>query len=247
MLNGRRVARRGDTGEVCDADDACDTATSTVTVVNAPPDVIVAGEVVTDGSASSGASSGGSGDGAGSGEGPGTGTRSLPVQVDADFTDVGVDDTHTATVDWGDESEPQIVTIEQGAGTGSLTATHTYDEAGRLETINHGGGNATRSFTYDNFGYIETDFTEDTTTATLSAAYTFNADGLLIGKIENGSTHAYDYDDLGRLTYWAVTDGDTTTYGYDAASNRTTVTNAAGTRFATSRNVSSLFEARRGR
>jgi PKD repeat protein len=47
----------------------------------------------------------------------------------ATFTDAGVEDTHTATVDWGDGTvEPGAV--DQGAGAGSVAATHTYAAPG---------------------------------------------------------------------------------------------------------------------
>jgi hypothetical protein len=115
------------TVEVCDDEEACDTATSVVTVLNAPPAVDASGRVV------DGSTSGGNESGAGSGGGPGTGNRSLPVEVEATFTDVGVDDTHTATVDWGDGGEPQVVAVDQDAGSGSLDAGHTYAEPGTYE------------------------------------------------------------------------------------------------------------------
>lgn len=121
------------TVEVCDDDEACDTATSTVTVVNAPPEVSVIGEVVTGGGGAGDNGSGGSGDGAGSGEGPGTGTRSLPVAIEATFDDVGVEDTHSATVDWGDGTAPASVDVDQGAGTGDIAAIHTYAEPGSYD------------------------------------------------------------------------------------------------------------------
>ncbi|MGI9577592.1 MAG: S8 family serine peptidase, partial [Microthrixaceae bacterium] len=46
----------------------------------------------------------------------------------ATFTDAGTADTHTATIDWGDgTSEPGALT--QGAGSGSVDGSHTYDSA----------------------------------------------------------------------------------------------------------------------
>lgn len=51
--------------------------------------------------------------------------------VTASFTDAGILDTHTATIDWGDGSPTEDVTISaQGNGWGSLYATHVYGDAG---------------------------------------------------------------------------------------------------------------------
>ena len=47
----------------------------------------------------------------------------------ATFTDAGTNDTHTATIDWGDGTvEPGVVT--QGAGSGSVAGSHTYATTG---------------------------------------------------------------------------------------------------------------------
>ena len=50
----------------------------------------------------------------------------------ATFTDAGVSDTHTATIDWGDGSALENCTtgpcsLTQGAGSGSVAGSHTYD------------------------------------------------------------------------------------------------------------------------
>ena len=46
------------------------------------------------------------------------------------FIDVGVLDTHTATVNWGDGSAIESPTILAAAGSGTLGATHTYQDNG---------------------------------------------------------------------------------------------------------------------
>ncbi|MDP3064093.1 MAG: PKD domain-containing protein [Chloroflexota bacterium] len=48
------------------------------------------------------------------------------LTVNATFTDPSTADTHASTVNWGDGSPIQSVAIVQGAGSGSLTATHQY-------------------------------------------------------------------------------------------------------------------------
>ncbi|MEM8945533.1 MAG: PKD domain-containing protein [Planctomycetota bacterium] len=46
------------------------------------------------------------------------------------FTDVGTRDTHTATVDWGDGSPVETVTVNQSEGFGSLSGSHIYADNG---------------------------------------------------------------------------------------------------------------------
>ena len=46
--------------------------------------------------------------------------------VNATFTDPGILDTHTATIDFGTGSGPQPAAVAQGAGSGSLTGSQTY-------------------------------------------------------------------------------------------------------------------------
>jgi len=53
------------------------------------------------------------------------------VQFSASFADVGVLDTHTATINWDDENEFETVTVTQDPnGGGTVTASHDYDEGG---------------------------------------------------------------------------------------------------------------------
>ncbi len=47
------------------------------------------------------------------------------VTLEGAFTDAGVADTHTVTVDWG-EGAPEAATVVQGAGSGTFSATHQY-------------------------------------------------------------------------------------------------------------------------
>ncbi len=48
------------------------------------------------------------------------------VSISAIFSDVGVDDTHTAVVDWGDGTR-SVATVTEAGGNGLLTASHIYD------------------------------------------------------------------------------------------------------------------------
>ncbi|MEA2024497.1 MAG: PKD domain-containing protein [Actinomycetota bacterium] len=50
--------------------------------------------------------------------------------VTATFTDPGVLDTHTATIDWDDGTAPQPVAVDQDPGSGSAEASHVYGDNG---------------------------------------------------------------------------------------------------------------------
>jgi PKD repeat protein len=57
-------------------------------------------------------------------------TEGASVSLSASFTDPGVADTHTATVDWGDGGGAQPGALVQGAGTGSVSGNHVYAQNG---------------------------------------------------------------------------------------------------------------------
>ena len=69
------------------------------------------------------------------------------VSVSAGFTDVGTNDTHTATIAWGDGSSAATVTESSGAG--SATGSHSYADAGiytvSMTVTDDNGGAATVS------------------------------------------------------------------------------------------------------
>lgn len=73
--------------------------------------------------------------------------RGAPVTVTAPFTDIATNDTHTCTVDFDDGSAPVAGTVDQGTGSGTCAATHTYTVVGAhmvLVTVtDDDGGSAT--------------------------------------------------------------------------------------------------------
>ena len=52
------------------------------------------------------------------------------ITVSGDFTDAGTLDTHTATVDWGDDSEPEEVTVVGSGGSYTVEGSHAYQYGG---------------------------------------------------------------------------------------------------------------------
>ncbi len=55
------------------------------------------------------------------------------VDLIGNFTDANIDDTHTATVDWGDGSPIDDAIVAEVDGSGSIVAQHTYTDAGDYE------------------------------------------------------------------------------------------------------------------
>jgi hypothetical protein len=53
-----------------------------------------------------------------------------PVQVTAVFSDAGVDDTHSCSVDWGDGGPAASGTVNESSGSGTCAADHSYTAGG---------------------------------------------------------------------------------------------------------------------
>lgn len=86
---------------VTDNDGASDITTAQVTINNAAP---VIKQVI----------------------GPDLVVRCQTLDFTADFTDPGVTDTHTATINWGDGSPIETATINETDGSGTVTGNHAY-------------------------------------------------------------------------------------------------------------------------
>ena len=99
-----------------------------------------------------------------------------PVNIVAAFTDVGTLDTHTAVVDWGDGSPLEVVTVNQGAGFGTVTGSHAY-AAGGVYVI-------TLTLTDDDTG---TDM--DTTLAVVTGVGLNNGVLYVVGSAEDDQVH----------------------------------------------------------
>jgi hypothetical protein len=56
-----------------------------------------------------------------------------PASLTVGFTDAGVQDTHTATIDWGEGAGAGPATVAQGAGGGTISGSHVYAEDGTFQ------------------------------------------------------------------------------------------------------------------
>ncbi len=115
-----------------------------------------------------------------------------PVSVLAPFTDGGVNDTHTATVDWGDLTNSPA-SISESGGTGALSAGHTYGTPG-IYTI-------TVTLTDDDLG-VDT----QTTQVIVNSPPTVDAGGPYVGLEGAGLSltgTAADPDGDGLAVSWA--------------------------------------------
>jgi len=120
----------------------------------------------------------------------------------------------------------------------SQTATFSYTTTGELAGVNPGTNKPRRWLTYDNLGRLSSDAVKmaDGSIAA-SQTYTYDQDDLVTSRTTSGfaggGSNQYGYDGLRRLTSWTRSDTQQVTYGYDAASNRTSVTGPDGTRTVT--------------
>jgi RHS repeat-associated protein len=106
-----------------------------------------------------------------------------------------------------------------------------YDAAGQLTSVaftGPGGTTSHRDYSYDDLGRVVGDqLVNASGTVTAGYAYGYDLDGdvtsktvTLPGNAASG-TSTYTYDRQGRLKSWVAPGGATTSYGWDAAGNRT--------------------------
>ncbi|MBG6136217.1 DUF6531 domain-containing protein [Longispora fulva] len=108
--------------------------------------------------------------------------------------------------------------------------TYAYRSDGQLASIGFGGATkASQTYSYDAYSRLTTHTTlkPGGTVEAAKATYTYDDADRTLTKtttgVVGGGTNTYTYDGLGRLKTWTTPSSVQTTYGWDAASNRTTV------------------------
>jgi RHS repeat-associated protein len=114
--------------------------------------------------------------------------------------------------------------------------TYEYDKAGNMTEVHRANGSRAK-LTYDTADQVESVSNFDADDKLVSSyTYTYDLSGYILSETvrdDTGTeTHLYGYDDAGQLSYEKTTDqgGKTveeTTYSYDNAGNRTSVTKSA--------------------
>lgn len=105
------------------------------------------------------------------------------------FTDSGTQDTHTATVDWGDGSGIQSVLVTETSGTGELSASHIYADNGnytvRVTVIDDDRGPVSATFQV-NVQNVDPTLTGVNTPFVVDEGEEFNLDELGVGLADPG-------------------------------------------------------------
>lgn len=165
-------------------------------------------------------------------------TRTAPEPFD--FTETWVYDTANNITSYTDgEGNTSTYTYDSADRLAAETdplggvTSYTYTSTGQLETVTTAAGRTT-GYGYDSAGNV----TSVVTPAGNETTYTYDAGGRMLtvtgprGNVAGADpadhTTSYTYDDAGHVT--SVTDplGRTTSYGYDANGNRTSMTDPAG-------------------
>ena len=153
---------------VTDGDGGETTASTTVTIFNADPVMTAVGAAIDEGQSAT---------------------------VNANFTDEGTLDIHTATIDWGDSTAPQAVAVAQGSGFGSLSASHVYSDNGDYSVIvtvtddDTGVGASTVTVSVNNLN--------PSLTLNLGDAVAFGTEQVFLGRKDDPQTHSADASDPG--------------------------------------------------
>jgi RHS repeat-associated protein len=133
--------------------------------------------------------------------------------------------TGALTVDYFDAQDRQLVQVLDAGTAQAQTTTSSYDGAGNALSQQTPGGLATFAYDADN---RLTSVTYSQPAGGYSAAsnvsYVYNADGVRTQMTDGTGTTSYSYDPLGRLSSTTNGAGATTSYGYDADNNVTSLT-----------------------
>jgi RHS repeat-associated protein len=66
-----------------------------------------------------------------------SGNEGSSISLSASFTDADTSDTHTSVIDWGDGTASSAGTVSESSGSGTITATHVYDDNGSYTITVH--------------------------------------------------------------------------------------------------------------
>lgn len=104
------------------------------------------------------------------------------------------------------------------------TDTYAYNDLDQVSSITYGTGGDVQTYQYTPLGQVDSDTIANGSTTVGSISYGYNVAGELTSKTDqDGVASTYGYDEAGRLTSWDTPTTDTA-YGYDADSNRTSIT-----------------------
>jgi len=125
-----------------------------------------------------------------------------------------------------------LTTVTPPSGSGLNPINLYYDSANRVIEIDSESGSTGREveYTYDDFDRITQAVYKNAANQVVATFnYTYDNDGNLIKRTGPAGTTNYTYDGLDRPTGESFPDGTSDSYGYDAASNLTSLTDAGGT------------------
>lgn len=100
--------------------------------------------------------------------------------ISADFTDLGILDAHSASIDWGDGTDPELVSVNELDGSGTLNGNHVYALPGTY-TI-------TLTLTDDDGGTTQAEVT-----AFIAGTGLFNGTLSLVGTNGNDNIHVFRF------------------------------------------------------
>lgn len=132
-----------------------------------------------------------------------------------------VTDGNNKRIDYGYDKLDRVVSVSTN---GTVLQTNTYDALGNLSSRSYGG--VTSRFTYDArpTGSQVTSAVRTQGASTETVSYGYDKTGNLTSLTDPAGTATYRYDAANRLTSLADPFGQTTTFGYDDADNRTSTT-----------------------
>jgi PKD repeat protein len=119
------------------------------------------------------------------------------VDISATFSDADIDDTHTATIDWGDGSPPEDGTLSETDGSGTVAGSHTYVDNGSYTatvTVSDGRGVGQGSLTVTVNNVVPSAAVGGPYDGVEGSAISFNGSGSDPGADELTFEWDFDYD-----------------------------------------------------